>query len=626
MGVVRCTVALSAIGMLFATGCETFTEPSVGSPTVVSAPLNRPASTTSIPQPPISLLAGQAPLPNNTPTAEPSETPLPINLATALQLANVRPLDVLIAGRLVAASAAELLRAKLLWVPNLDIGTDYFNHIGPQQTTAGIIESSQHESVMVGLGPNVVFAFSDAIYAPLAARQDLRAREASHQASRNDAALAVTEAYFGVQQARGELAAATIAVKYAEDVARKTQALLIQGITPPSEVNRANAELGRRKQTVSSAREQWRTASAELTRLLRLDPSSLVEPVEPPFLPITVIDPTVTVDGLIPIALATRPELAQYQAVVQATLARLKQEKMRPLIPSLAIRSVSTSPTMSLGYGLFGGGTNGSFGDFGGRFDIDMQLMWEFQALGFGNMARVQERRAEYQAATLELFRTQDRIAAEVATAFAQARSAAERVNVAEPALREAIELANKTVVELGQTRRIGDTLILLLRPQEAVAAVQAFAQATNDFFTAVADYNRAQFRLYRALGHPAQCLANALPDGPPAISEPDKKPAQPPVAPIVPKMENPRPIPEAITPKAETSRPIAETISVYPKVVAVPSVVPVSSPLPPVVRWTSVPVDSMPQVPITPPASVTPGNPVPTPLRPPMVVHEPGP
>jgi hypothetical protein len=39
---------------------------------------------------------------------------------------------------------------------------------------------------------------------------------------------------------------------------------------------------------------------------------------------------------------------------------------------------------------------------------------------------------------------------------------------------------------------------------------VQALAQAYNDYYGAVADYDRSQFRLYRALGHPAQALAEA--------------------------------------------------------------------------------------------------------------------
>jgi outer membrane protein TolC len=444
----------------------------------------------------------------------------------------------------------------------LVFGADYFELLGPQQTSAGSILIDNRNYVAAGLGPNVVFSFSDAVYAPLAARQDLRAREAIRQASVNDSSLAVTEAYFGVQQARGELTSALISVKYAEDVAIRTQSLLAKGLTAPSEVNRANAEFGRRKQTVSTAREHWRTAGAELARILRLDPSALVEPMEPPYLPVTVIHPGMTIDELIPIGLTSRPEHAQHQAVVQATLTRLKQEKLRPLIPSLAVRSTSTVPSGSMGYGIFGGGVNGTYSEFDPRLDIDVQLMWQFQSLGLGNVALVRGRKAEYQAALLDLFRTQDRVAAEVSTAFSQARSAAERVNDAEPALREAIELANKSVAELGQTRRIGDSLILLLRPQEAVAAVQSFAQAAQDFFTAVSDYNRAQFRLYRALGHPANCLLNAFP--PDTVNpNPLQNPAQPPAVPGVPRTENLPPpdmsLPQTVTAETKEQRSPSE-------------------------------------------------------------------
>jgi hypothetical protein len=53
----------------------------------------------------------------------------------------------------------------------------------------------------------------------------------------------------------------------------------------------------------------------------------------------------------------------------------------------------------------------------------------------------------------------------------------------------------------------VGNQYITLVRPQEVVAAIQALSQAYLDYYGAVADANRAQFRLYRALGQPAQCV-----------------------------------------------------------------------------------------------------------------------
>ena len=456
--------------------------------------------------------ANAQPLPAPTPAAAPGERVYPITLAAALQLAGASPLDVQIAARQVEIAARLLDRAKLLWVPNVSVGVDYFRHTGLQQNFAGQIVDSNRGTLMAGVGPNLVFPTADVVFAPLAARQDLRARQAALQAVTNDVALAVAVAYFDVQQARGELAGATLASRKAEEVSRRAEQLAA-GLAPPLEATRARVELSRRRQAEAIARERWRTASAELSRLLRLDPTLLVEPAEPPFLTVTVIDPACTVDALVPVALTNRPELAGQQAVVQAALARLKAEKLRPLVPSLALRSVSTNPSGSLGWGAFGGGAGNRLGDFAGRSDFDVQVLWEFQNLGFGNRARAGQQRAEHAAATLDLFRTQDRVAAEVAMAFAQVTAAADRLKLAEPALNDAIELVDKSLDGLGTTRRVGDLLTLVVRPQEVVAAVQSLGQANADYHAAVGDFNRGQFRLYRALGHPPHALPPVTPE-----------------------------------------------------------------------------------------------------------------
>src|SRR5581483_10600494 len=146
---------------------------------------------------------------------------------------------------------------------------------------------------------------------------------------------------------------------------------------------------------------------------------------------------------------------------------------------------------------------------FSGRNSIDMQLLWEFQNLGLGNRALVRQREADNQQAILSLFRTQDAIAAEVVQAHAQVSRAVNRVRLAEEEFKNARVTVEKNMEGLQQTRNIGGVLVLVFRPQEVVAAIQALDQAYRDYYGAVADVNRAQFRLYRALGQPAQDLAN---------------------------------------------------------------------------------------------------------------------
>src|SRR5207249_1519236 len=105
-------------------------------------------------------------------------------------------------------------------------------------------------------------------------------------------------------------------------------------------------------------------------------------------------------------------------------------------VPSVLLRGASTNPAGTLGAGMFGGGTGDVINRYGWRSDFDIQVLWQIENLGFGNRARVAERRAENQAAMLELFRVQDRVAAEVVQAHAQAQSAAARLTDAEDELK----------------------------------------------------------------------------------------------------------------------------------------------------------------------------------------------
>src|SRR5262249_31871936 len=157
------------------------------------------------------------------------------------------------------------------------------------------------------------------------------------------------------------------------------------GLIPPVEVARARVEAARRRQAVRTARERWKTASAELSRLLRLDATAVVVPTEPPHLLVTLVPGECSLDELIPVALTNRPDLAADQAGVQATLARLRQEKLRPLTPSVLLRGTATNPAGTLSSGAFGGGRDGTPWNWGGRNDLDLQVVWQFENLLLGN-------------------------------------------------------------------------------------------------------------------------------------------------------------------------------------------------------------------------------------------------
>ena len=144
-----------------------------------------------------------------------------------------------------------------------------------------------------------------------------------------------------------------------------------------------------------------------------------------------------------------------------------------------------------------------------------MGLVWELKNLGLGNRALVRERRGEQQQVLAELFRIQDLVAAEIARAYRQVRSAAARVTVAERGLEEARLAYEGSLAELDKVVRGGTVDVQWRRAFEVIDALRSLARAYDAYFVGVGDFNRAQFRLYRALGYPAGIVACERSPGP---------------------------------------------------------------------------------------------------------------
>jgi outer membrane protein TolC len=409
----------------------------------------------------------------------------------------------------LAVASAQLEKARLLWLPSLAGGVGYYRHDGQVQGASGTLYVNTKEQFMVGGGFHADIVGADALFAPLAARQVVRARQADVETARNEALFATAQAYFKVQSARGHLAGTEDVIDKGQKLTDKVRGLHL-GLVAPTDVDRARALLADFEQTLDTEREDWRIASADLAQVLRLDPTAVVVPIEPPQVMVTLVSPSSPVDSLIPIGLTNRPELASQRALVQAALARIRQERMRPLVPSLILEGApgATGPGNYMMGGLFMSGVHGAGDPSGPRDDISLGLFWGVENLGFGNRALVHERQAERRQMLVELFRIQDSVAADIARAHAQLISATDRLAKAENELREA-ELAYQGGLEnLGKVVDVGISKLQVTRALDVISSIQAMARAYDNYFEIIAAYNTAQFRLFRALGYPASLIA----------------------------------------------------------------------------------------------------------------------
>ncbi|MGH7136950.1 MAG: TolC family protein, partial [Pirellulales bacterium] len=433
----------------------------------------------------------------------------PIDLVSVLRLAGVQNLDIALARQRVNQSLAELDRTRALWLPSLFLGPTYYRADGQVQTVQGQVINVNRSSLFLGGTAATVNGFpapaagtgypqlnslssvvriSDMIFEPLAAQRVLAAGRANLRSRTNDALLQVAEGYLDLQQASGRLAIAREAAENAAVLSSITEAYVRTGEGREADHRRALAELHRQRNGAHVASGQLLIASTGLVRLLALDPRLVVAPLEPAETLLRLVPDDAALNDLIVQGLQRRPELAQSRELVQAAIVRARQARLRPYIPSVA--------TTYAGGGL-GGGQDAFFGNFGARGDFMASLFWELQHLGFSDRAIMRRTDAERRAAGIELLQIENAVAADVAAAFELRAAALLQIEETKAALIDAVESQQLNLANL----RGGAGLPRATRPIEVLQPIQALAQARIDYLDAVLAYNRAQFRLKRAIG-----------------------------------------------------------------------------------------------------------------------------
>lgn len=446
-----------------------------------------------------------------TATLVPGQVVQPIDLASALRLAGARDLDIDTARQQVLQALGELDEARGLWLPSLFTGPTFYRLDGQVQAINGQVQTVSRESLFLGTTASLANSFpaappgsgfpplntlsgvlrlSDAIYGTRTARHVIAANEAGVKVATNNALLAVSEAYFDLQLAAGTLAIAREAAANAEVLTGLTGSYARSGAGLEADHRRALAELRSRKRSIRIAVGQLEVASANLVRPLLLDPHILVAPVEPAEAVIRLMPDDVPLDDLICQGWQNRPELARSREHVQAAILRLKQATLRPYVPSVAL---------SYSGGGFGGGTNSFFGNFNTRGDVAASLFWELRGLGLSDRGNRRIAEAHKRTADIDVVRVQAQVANDVVAAYKARVAASEAMADARDAVAEAIESQG---LNLSSIRR-GAGLPGATRPIEVLQPIQALAQARADYLSTVLAHNRAQFRLFRAVGRP---------------------------------------------------------------------------------------------------------------------------
>jgi len=427
----------------------------------------------------------------------------PIDLANAFGLGGADNLQVRLARTRLFQAQAKHFKAKTLWLPSMRFGIGYNKHDGRLQRTEGDVLQFGRNSLFYGGGLGlgnaplaggasgparlmVNLSLADAYFKPLSAYQEVAAQGAAERAATNDSLAEIAVAYYSLVEAFGQLANATATRELAQIMVGLVENFEREGFSSKTEVHRARTDLGRWERDVADAERLTVVRSAELARILRLPAQVQLVPVEEFVMPVDLVDATMDVDSLIALAYRARPELAQIAAQREEAHYRVNEERWRPWIPSVQVGASG---------GNFGGGPSANYLNAAGRSDVDLLAVWEMKNLGMGNVASQRQRRGELHERVLELEALRDRIAAEVVAAAADVTSYRRQTELA----RESIAAAQESY-QLNQQRiRASEGL-----PIELLQSISALAEARDAYTEAVANYNRAQYRLLRAMGNTA--------------------------------------------------------------------------------------------------------------------------
>jgi outer membrane protein TolC len=407
-----------------------------------------------------------------------------IDLPTVLRLADAQNLDVQIARQAVAEARANHNSALEQFFPWISPGISFRRYDGLGQAfPSGVLSEGHFESYAPGAKISAQVSIGEAIYNSLAAKQNFRASGEALEAQRQEASMLAAQRYL-------ELVRATALIEVHREAARVSQFYQEQlhsavgaGIAFRGDELRVQSETERYQIALRQSQERARIAAAQLAELLHLDPTIELGSEDPGVNQVTLIPETSALDRLVQQALQSRPELTQGSALIAAAREIQKGTIYGPLVPALGLQ-------------YYGGGLGGAPDNLPDRFDTAQDLTatlgWRIGPGGLFDRGRIDAAKARLATTNLRLEKAKDEITRQVVQAHTLVQSLADQI----PAARQNLETATESLRLAQQRKEFGVGIVL-----EEIQAQQDLVRARSEYLTAIAEFNKAQFALRRAIG-----------------------------------------------------------------------------------------------------------------------------
>ena len=406
-----------------------------------------------------------------------------INLPTVLRLAEARNLDIQIAREKLAEARAAHESSILQFLPSIAPGISYRRHDNLIQDVAGNIIDVRKQSYAPGFNFTARVDVGDAIYKELASRQSWRAAAHGLQAQREDSILSAVLAYFDLVKAEATIDATretqAIFKNYYEQIRRAVEA----GLAFRGDELRVKVQTDRTELLLRRAGEQRRQAAARLAQALHLSQETDFHPDARELVPLNLISTDAPLEALIEEAVKSRAEIRQSASQLAATRAAKKGATVGPLIPSLGAQAY---------VGGLGGGPSGAPDRFGESEDLALFLSWRLGPGGLFDLGKIHASKARLAAAQLADQKLREDIGRQVVEGREHFQSLSDQISI----LRQTLAAATSAQQLSEQRKEFAVGAVL-----EDIQTQQELALARSDLAAAIADFNKAQYSLLKALG-----------------------------------------------------------------------------------------------------------------------------
>ena len=408
----------------------------------------------------------------------------PIDLPTALRLVGARNLDIQIARERLNEAKANRQSAVEQFFPWVAPSFSYHRRDGVAQSVpSGVISDAHFQSYSPGASLTAQMVLGDAIFNSLAAKQLVKATDQALETQRQDSILTAAQGYFDLVKARALIGVVNEAIDISQTYQEQLHAAVGSGIAFRGDELRVQSQTEHYRITLEQALEYERVAGVHLAQTLHLDSTVVLLPQETGLAPVTLFSTNANMQNLVEQAVRARPELKQSQAFLAATRAEKNGAVYGPLIPSVGAQV--------FGGGL-GGGPDGGPGNFGAEGDYTVGLSWRIGPGGLFDSGRIDASKARLAGAQLADSKLKDVVTSQVVASFVRLKSTATQIQLAEHNLNTASETLRLTQ----QRKQYGVGVVL-----EDIQAQQALTQARSDYITAMAEHNKAQYGLNKAIG-----------------------------------------------------------------------------------------------------------------------------